>query len=626
MEGRETKADLQQLVKTRQIEEARALCDRLCASMPGDADIWFMSAGIHAELGNIEGVIDSCEKVTSLRPDAVIAHYNLGVAMLSQGRYTEAENSLRQALKLDPRLYSAVIALGLALLRQGRADDSVTVYRHLLEFSSELAPALIMKANANLSLALCELKRFTEAEQAARNALDVDPASAITLNNLGQALKEQGRLEEAAELHRRAIVADPGYAVAHSNLLLDLNYLTSISNREIFEAHCQWASQHAAEIVQTRHARHEPASGRRLRIGYVSPDFRAHSVVLFAAGLIEQHDRDRFEIYCYSNVKKPDAWTARVSEVTDHWREISYTSDEEVAQQVVEDGIDILVDLAGHTANNRLLAFAGKPAPVQVTWLGYPNTTGMTAIDYRLTDEQADPVQAGNDFYTESLVRLPQGFLCYRPLHDCPDVNPLPMKESGNIVFGCFNNSAKVNPDVIGLWSRILREIPGSRLLLKSYQLTDPAVRDGYLAAFAHAGVEQERIEVRGRIASTIEHLALYHQVDVALDPFPYNGTTTTCEALWMGVPVVVLAGNSHAGRVGVSLLASAGLEEFIAASVDDYVRLCVELSANSRRLAEMRAGMRARLEGTPLLDTASFARHVESAYLDMWAVHTTDS
>jgi predicted O-linked N-acetylglucosamine transferase (SPINDLY family) len=287
-------------------------------------------------------------------------------------------------------------------------------------------------------------------------------------------------------------------------------------------------------------------------------------------------------------------------------------------QQIVTDGIDILVDIAGHTAHNKLTAFAFKPAPVQVTYLGYPNTTGLSAIDYRLTDSTADPEGQGR-YYTERLVRLPGCFLCYLPLADAPPLTPLPAAASGRITFGSFNNLSKMSPDVVGLWSRLVQAVPGSRLLVKNSSLSDESVRARYREQFRAQGLEDGQLELVGHTPTREEHLAMYGQLDIALDTFPYNGTTTTCEALWMGVPVVTLKGEVHAARVGATLLNSVGLPELVADSPDDFLRVATDLALDTNRLGQQRAGLRQRLSESSLCDGDAFARKVEQAYRDMW-------
>lgn len=612
------KQKLQHHLQNNQITEALNVCNQLCKSTPSDVEAWLICASIHAQLGAFPKIVECCETVIKLQSNHVMAHYNLGLAHHSMGNLESAEKSFRNTLRLNPDLHVASIALAHAVMCLGRTKESVKIYNRLLSSSARDNKAIALKANNNLSLALCELKQFSEAEKMCQKALIIDPNSAEALNNLGQAMKAQGNLKGATDAYRKAINNQPDFVVAHSNLLLDLNYLPDVKAKDVLAEHRKWGLLHASPPIK-RCTIKKRNPDKRLRVGYVSPDFRAHSVILFIAGLIKVHDRNNVEIYCYSNVKKPDAWTSQIKNTSDHWRTVVALNDDQFAAMITEDKIDILVDLAGHTAGNRLLAFASKPAPIQVTWLGYPNTTGMNAIDYRLTDVWADTPGVSDELHTETLIRLPQGFLCYQPLHDSPPINPLPMSQRGSITFGCFNNSAKINDDVIKLWSRLLAELPNSRLLLKSSQLSDPPLKQQYLSKFEQAGIDSTRIEIHGHIASTIDHLSLYHEIDVALDPFPYNGTTTTCEALWMGVPVVVLEGSSHAGRVGVSLLNNVGLPELIAKTNDDYIHICCELSANTERLTELRIGMRARLQNAPLLDSKKFAENIETAYRNMW-------
>ena len=612
------KQELHRLLQNDEISNARTICDKLCESSPYDVDAWLISASIHARLGALSDVVNCCKNVIKLQPNHVLAHYNLGIAHQSMGDYISAEKSYQMTLRLNPEMRLAVVSLGNVIMNLGRDEEAIKLFNMILSEADHSDPTIKLKANINLSLALCVQKRFSEAEIVCKDALEINPNSVDALNNLGRVLKEQGDLKAAADAHRKAVDADPDSVIAYSNLLLDLNYLADIDAIEVYKEHCRWGKLHAEGFTETRYPKND-FDKKRLRIAYVSPDFRAHSVMLFITGLIESHNRENVEVFCYSNVKNPDAWTAHVSNITDHWREINKTTDDQLAAMIKQDKIDILVDLSGHTADNRLLAFAKKPAPIQVTWLGYPNTTGMAAVDYRLTDFLVDPPGVSDDLCTETLVRLPHGFLCFQPLKDSPPVNILPMSNSGNITFGSFNNSAKINDEVVKLWCRILCELPDSRLLLKSPQFSDPLLKKRYLDKFKQAGIDPQRIEIYGRIDSTIEHLSLYNKVDVALDTFPYNGTTTTCEALWMGVPVVVLEGNNHAGRVGVSLLSNIGLLEMIANTSDAYVRICTELASSSDYLSELRLSMRERLKKSPLLDAENFAKDMEQAYRDMW-------
>jgi predicted O-linked N-acetylglucosamine transferase (SPINDLY family) len=357
---------------------------------------------------------------------------------------------------------------------------------------------------------------------------------------------------------------------------------------------------------------------RRLRIGYVSPDFRAHSVASFLEPVLARHDTDNFDVVCYAQVAHPDRTTERLRQLAGHWRDTCAQSDEQVANMIRQDRIDILVDLAGHTRNNRLTVFTHRPAPIQLTYLGYPNTTGLPQIDYRLTDALADPPEA-DALHTERLVRLPRGFLCYSAPQDAPAVSPLPATAVGHITFGSLNNLAKVNEQVVELWARVLHAVPGAQLLLKGKALCDQATAGRFVEMFARHRIPADRLRLASWAATRAQHLTTYAQVDIALDPFPYNGTTTTCEALWMGVPVVALAGDRHAARVGVSILTHVGLREFIATTPDDYVRTAAGLAADRARLVALRASLRRRMADSPLCDGAAFTRDIEATYRAMW-------
>ena len=614
-----SKKELQRLLQNNRIAEARDVCIKLCAEYPDNVEVWFFAASLHARLGELAKVIKCCKQVISLQPAHEMAHFNLAIAYRSMGDLESAAKAFQATLLLNSGMHKAQLALGQVMMQLDRRAEAIDIYKDLLSRIDRGSADIVLNANIDLSAALCEEKRFIDAEKACMEALAIQPASAEVLNNLGNALKGRGRLKRAIMAYRKAVDVQPDFVVAYSNYLFALNYPGNMENSKIFSEHRQWGARYAALPPVKHHSNVDCNSGKVLRVGYVSPDFRWHSVILFIAALIEAHHRNNVEIFCYSDVKAPDSFTDLIRRTSDHWRETGALNDHQLATVTADDKIDILVDITGHTGHNRLLTFARKPAPVQVTWLGYPNTTGLTAIDYRLTDVWADPPGTSDKLHTESLVRLPHGFLCFQPLQGSPPVSELPMRESGNITFGSFNNSAKVNDEVIRLWSRILHSLPGSRLILKSPQLSDEWLKKWYLHAFKRQGIESHRMEIHGRTITSHDHLSLYQKVDLALDPFPYNGTTTTCEALWMGVPVVVKEGDNHAGRVGVSLLTNVGLTEFIARTNEDYVRICVELAQNQERLSKLRVGMRERLQESPLLDSDSFATDIENAYRGMW-------
>lgn len=352
-----------------------------------------------------------------------------------------------------------------------------------------------------------------------------------------------------------------------------------------------------------------------MKIGYVSGDFRRHSVANFLLPLFRHHDRSRFQVYCYTNNAWSDDVTERLIAASDHWRRIFALDDEAAAKLIAEDGIDVLLDLSGHTANNRLSLFARQPAPVQATWLGYPGSTGIEAIQYRLVDAITDPPDEADSHYSERLVRLDKGFLCYEPLDEAPEPIARP---DGPVRFGSFNNPAKLSPATLELWMKVLEAVDGSELVLKGRSLADAKMRQTLLTRFAKRGISPERIVLLEHMAAPERHMAAYGEVDIALDPFPYNGTTTTCEALWMGVPVVTLLGARHSARVGASLLTQVGLESLIARDERDYVRLAADLAADHRRRSGLRGKLRGMMRASPLCDGPGFARRLEEAYRGM--------
>ena len=397
-----------------------------------------------------------------------------------------------------------------------------------------------------------------------------------------------------------------------------MNYISSGCPLFIFEQHLEFERQFGGLQTEPLFSpRSSLLTKKRLRIGYVSGDFRKHSVAYFFEPLLQHHNSNVFETFCYYNNSSIDEMTKSLIAASDHWRPIAGISDTDVADLIRNDKIDILVDLSGHTSKNRLLVFARKPAPIQVAWLGYPNTTGLSAIDYRFTDIIADPIGKADELHSESLVRLANGFQCYKGNKAVHLNSELPFKRQGHITFGSFNNLTKVTPEVIKVWSHILHEVPKSSLVLKAKQLKyNPSQ---YLDFFKQDGITEDRITLLGRMPSMNDHLELYNKVDICLDPFPYNGATTTCEALWMGVPVITLLGDRHVGRVGASILTNIGLTNFIAQDIDGYILLAVEIAAKTNYLQDIREGLRDKMQRAPLCDGRSFASDVESAYQEMW-------
>lgn len=399
---------------------------------------------------------------------------------------------------------------------------------------------------------------------------------------------------------------------------------TSYDARDIFEKHRQFAKQFEAPLLTGRITHtNEKTLNRRLKVGYVSPDFRRHSVVYFIEGILNSHNRKHFEIFCYSLISYEDEVTARIKNAAEHWENVADMDYDHVAELIRKDGIDILVDLAGHMYKH-LLLFARKPAPVQITWIGYPATTGFRSIDYKIVDGYTDPPGMTEEFYSEKLLRMPDCFLCYTPETNSPEVSALPALTSGEVTFGSFNNFAKLTPAVVALWSKILKSVPESFLILKASNSTDWNISQKVKGMFAKHGIDSGQLELVPFTPSFTEHLKTYHDIDIGLDPFPYNGVTTTCEALWMGVPVISFAGNTHVSRAGCSLLSNIGLRECIADSEDEYIEIAVKLSGDLERLKALRKSLRDMMKHSPLCDAHRFTENLEASYVRIWEIWCT--
>lgn len=595
-----------------QLPEALVLYEQVCGLDPRDADACYMAGVASAMLGEKRRSVELLVRAIELNPGHALSHYNLGISFRDLGEMEKAAVALRKTIELKPDFKGGYTPLANVLINLKQMDEAEKVFRRLLL----LTPSVAENQN-NLGTVLQAMGRIDEAIENYQKAIKLKPAMTTAWDSLGSAYASSGRYEEALTAYRESLKLDPGNVRGHSNMLLTMNYMDSLSPRQVFDEHRAWGAQFNRTIEISRTSVDcEP--GRALRIGYVSPDFREHSVAYFIEPLLEMHDKGKFEIFGYSSVPVMDETTTRLKAMVSHWRDISGQQDNQVIERIKKDRIDILIDLSGHTACNHLAVFAQKPAPIQVTWLGYPNTTGLEAMDYRITDEIADP--PGNDeFYTEQLVRLPVAFLCYKPSISAPDVTPPPCIKNGFITLGSFNNLAKMGAGVIALWADLLHTMPEARLLIKNPSLTDSGTRGRYLDMFCGHGIDEKRIDLIGHAPTRNEHLALYGKVDIALDTFPYNGTTTTCEALWMGVPVVTVKGSVHAARVGASLLHAAGLAELIAESGEKYISLVKGLADDYSRLSGMRTGLRNQVQSSLLCDAHGFTKNLEDEYIDLW-------
>jgi predicted O-linked N-acetylglucosamine transferase (SPINDLY family) len=594
------------------MDDAIAAYRQAIALKPEHAEAHFNLGNALRKKGDTDDAIAAYRKAIILRPRFPEAHFNLANALRDSGSLADAVAAYRQASALEANHPEAYVNLGNVLRDMGHLAEAVEVYRQGIALKPDYA-----EAHCNLGNALGDIGQLDEAVAAYRQAIALNPKSPGALRNLGNVLKSKGRVDEAISAYRDAMVLDPSNHEAHSNLVYALHFHPDYDAHAIGDEHRRWCEQHAQSLSRSiRPHPNDRSSGRRLKIGYVSPDFRNHVVGLNLLPLLRHHDREKFAIHCYSQVLSSDAVTDRFQQHSDGWRNIVGLSDDQAAQRIRDDRIDILVDLALHMADNRLLVFARKPAPVQVTFAGYPGSTGLRTIDYRLSDPYLDPPGMDESVYSETTLRLPESFWCYDPL-DCRDipVSPLPSRTAGAVTFGCLNNYAKINPAVLGLWAQVLRAVPSSRLLLMT---AEGSHRQDALDLFAEAGVASERIEFASRRPRR-QYMELYHRIDLGLDTFPYNGHTTSLDSYWMGVPVVTLVGQTAVGRAGLCQSMNLRLPELIARTTDEYVQIAVDLSRDAERLQQYRAELRERMQESPLMDAPRFARNVEAAYRDIW-------
>jgi protein O-GlcNAc transferase len=565
-----------------QLSAAEAAVRRILVLHPRDFDALLLLAEIHCEKDQAKRAEILSRRAVVSKPGSPIAQHRLGVAFQKQKRYEKAARCFRRALALNPRFAEAHLDLGQALYQQGSLGQAVKSFHRALAINPELPHAQY---------------------------------------RLGNALWNQGQIVPAIECYRRAIALKPDYAAALNNLAFTMNYDVEASGSEIYAAHRARAAILPPLQMFDRSYLNDRRPERRLRIGYVSGDFCEHSVSYFFEPLLASHNHSEVEVFAYSSLNRADEdeITARLRSLADHWTPICRLDDRYAAEQIREDRIDILIDLGGYTTRSRLALFALKPAPVQVTWLGYLNTTGLRAMDYRITDAIADPAGETDRFNSETLVRLRPPFLCYRPFDHAPPVSALPAYEAGHLTFGSFNDLPKLTLCTIKLWAKLLHSVRGSRLIIKTEQMRDAPTAGQLRSRFADEGIAPERIDLLAWRVRTVHHLARYGLVDVALDPFPFNGVTTTCEALWMGVPVVTLRGDRPYARVGASLLASVGLQDFVTEDPESYVEMAASLGNDIFQLRELRLGLRDRMRASQLCDGAGFARTMEQAYRRMW-------
>ena len=593
------------------MEESADCYRQALVAAPEHTEVMVNYGAVLRDLGKAEEA-EACYRLAlKLAPEAALTHFNLGNALRDQGRLDEAVLSYQRALELSPESPAMYNNLGNTLRDLGKWEEALQVFHTALERDPENVETLV-----NLGNGLKEAGRLEEAINSYEKALLLRPEMPEAHYNLGTAFQDQCRMEEAVACYRRTLKLKPDHAIAHSNLLMNLQYQIDLSPEELLRESRAWETRQLAGVTPMPPPNTSRDPERRLRIGYVSGDLRRHPVGYFLDGVLACHDRKHFEIFCYANQSFGDDLSDQLRHNSDHWQEIFGWSDNAVADLIRKDAIDILIDLSGHTARNRLLVFGRKPAPIQATWAGYVGTTGLSAMDYLISDPRETP-EGTDHWYLESLVRLPDCYVCYSPPEYTPPVAPLPAGKNGFITFGCFNNLAKINQPVMDLWIRLLQKLPEARLLLATKALGDPAVRERYRQLCADGGVA-ERVDFSGMVPHP-ELLARYGEIDLALDPFPYSGGLTTLEGLWMGVPALTLGGDRFASRHSLSHLTAVGLPEFIVADQATYLEKAIALANDLSRLETLRSGLRERMKSSPLCDAPRFTRNLEEAYRKMW-------
>jgi protein O-GlcNAc transferase len=578
----------------------------------------FQIAVRHHQAGQLPQAETLYREILSRQPAHVGALHYLGVIAHQSGRSDIAIDLVRKALSLNPNDSEIHNNLGNILKEAGQLDQAIAACRHAILLNPNLA-----EAYNNLGNALRASGQFDQAVVAFRQAMVLKPNYPDVYNNLGNVLADMGELDESIAAYRQAIALRSNYAAAQSNLVNAMHYHPGYNAGAIAQELDIWNRRYAEQFKQfTQPHLNDRNPQRRLRIGYVSSDFRGHPVGRFMLPLLAHHDKTNFQVFAYSQTSVADAITRQLRSHVDEWRTIVNLSDAQAADLIRQDRIDILVDLTMHTIGNRLLVFARKPAPVQVTYLAFCSTTGLQAIDYRLSDPYLDPPGEDESVYSEKTIRLPETYWCYQPILDNSEIGPSPTLDRGFITFGSLNSFCKVTEPALVTWARILTAVPKSQLLLHAYE---GAHRQGVLDRLERENVDPKRVRFAGYMQAR-NYFELYQQIDVALDTFPFAGGTTTCDALWMGVPVVSLAGKTAVGRGGSSILSNLGMPELIAHTEEEYVQIATELAQNFPRLCNLHSVLRHRMEQSPLMDAPRFARNIESAYRQMWQAYCSSS
>jgi len=627
-----------------QLQKAESIYHQILQENPNHHDALNLSGLIAHQTGNNVKAAEFINKAILNNPKIPDYYYNLGIVLSALGKWKEAIDAYRQTLCQNPNYFEALNNLGNILREHDSAENAIEIYNKALKLKPDCAEVWNNLGNVlkemgqivnaiehykkaiqikpdyaeawnNMGSSLFEQNRFKDAIEHYRHALKLKPDYAEAWDNLGGVLEVIGEFKPAIESCRQALKYKPDYVKASSNLLYLLSYNVLYSPDQILEEHLNWDRIHGEKqkAVTYSHTKSKN-SNKRLRIGYVSPDFRKHALSFFFEPILKDHDRSHVEVYCYSDVSKPDGVTERLKTMADEWCSTIGMSDKEVAQKIYADEIDILIDLAGHTAKNRLTIFTYKPAPVQATYLGYCNTSGLKSMDYWITDTILHPEDTV-ELAVEKIIRLQRCWICYQPPVEAPEIKP--DTHANNIItFGSFNNLSKLSSGVVKCWSQLLKEVSGSRLVLKARQLADPFIQERILTQFAQNGITDDQLIL---LPNTPSYMADYNRIDIALDTFPRTGGVTTADALWMGVPVITLAGQRYIERQGASILNAIGLDELITSTPEEYITKSVTLAKDHIQRIELKTSLRELMTNSPLCDGRDLAQALEITYRKMW-------
>lgn len=601
------------LYKQEKYEESIEIYQKALKIDPTNANIYH-DIGLSLEFQNkIDEALEYFKKAVEHKPDYIDAILNMGNIYRHKGKQNEALSCYLKIKSIEPNEF-ACVGSAFIYIEQGRHEESLME----IEYADRMFPDSCRLKNF-LGTIYNRVIKFEEALKCYNRAIELDPEQAEAYANKAATLKNLGKTDEAIETIKIALALSPNEAWIYTNLLLTMLYASSVSPEELAETARQFGKKIADQHLRNRPFLHDKDPDRRLKIGYVSPDFRSHAVRYFLSPIYE-HDTKNFELFAYSKTETEDEITEMIKGHFDHWRDIKYLNSDDAADLIEKDKIDILVDPAGHTANNGLMIFAIKPAPIQITWLGYTATTGIKAMDYRITDIYAEPVGMTEYLNTENLWRLPDIFAAYSPHEKSPEViDHPPFEDNGYITFGCLNNFTKVTDTVIQTWTKILKQVPNSKLLLEISGIDNEKIKSEIEDRILQFGLTKDRLILLPFKKSN--QYVLYNRIDIALDPFPAVGGTTGMDTLWMGVPYITLAGRHFASRMGVSILTNAGLAELIAKDTEDYIDMAVSLAKDPDRLRHLRHGLRERFAASPAMDQKRFARNMEAAYREMWRI-----